>query len=131
MDSSSSFTDGSKHIYVVVLEAINDLHRKTVIPAMGTVDSRYKDLFTLVQEWEYTFMKCGDKFRLVQSDFWKTAERKDEDYYGISFPDKLSNSYGKYLSRRLKRLFPNDTLSTFKFKVVSAGNIPSIVGNCK
>ena len=127
LDASPYRSDDFKHIYVIVMETINDLHIKTVIPAMQTIDSRYKDLFTFVEEGEYTFMKRGDKFCLIQSDFWKNAERKNEEYYGISFPENMGKSYGKYLSRYLKRLFPNDTISTFKFKVVFSGNVPSIV----
>ena len=98
-------------------DLLTNLHARTVIPAMTYVDSRYKDLFTFIEEGEYTLMKKEDKFLLMGSDFWKTAERKNEDYYGIMFPEPMAKSYGKYVSKALKRLFPGDTTSTFIFKI--------------
>jgi len=100
-----------------VKDLLSNLHARTVIPAMTYVDSRYKDLFTFIEEGEYMFMKKEDKFLLMRSDFWKTAERKNEDYYGIIFPGGMAKSYGKYVSKPLKRLFPGDTTSTFIFKI--------------
>lgn len=98
-------------------DLLSHLHTRTVIPAMTHVDSRYKDLFTFIEEGEYTLMKKEDKFFLMQSDFWKTAERKNADYYGIIFPESMAKSYGKYVSEPLRRLFPGDTTSTFIFKI--------------
>lgn len=112
-DSSSRLEYAGKE----AKDLLSHLHTRTVIPAMTHVDSRYKDLFTFIEEGEYTLMKNEDKFFLMQSDFWKTAERKNEDYYGIIFPQPMARSYGKYVSKPLKRLFPGDTTSTFIFKI--------------
>lgn len=107
-------------------DLLHDLHARTVIPAMTYVDSRYKDLFTFIEEGEYTFMKKEDKFFLIQSDFWKTAERKNEEYYGIVFSGRMAKSYGKYVSKPLKRLFPGDTTSTFIFKLGFSGKLSNV-----